>query len=111
MEIAVADFASHARPLPSLVARYALETVALQGLAHRLMLKVIILAAPLPADVALEHLPSVMPHIPLAFAAFDRESTSIRRVAERTCASVLFGALFRMAHKSFAEIADGAHEL
>ena len=57
------------------------------------MLKVIILAAPLAADVALEHLPSVMPDVALAFAAFDCEGTAIGRFAEWTCAGVLFGAL------------------
>lgn len=111
MEIAVTDFAAHTRPLTALVARYALETVAFEGLAHRLMLKVIILAAPLAADVALEHLPSVMPDVALAFAAFDCEGTAIGRFAEWTCAGVLFGAFFRMTNKGFAEIADGADKL
>ena len=111
MEIAVTDFAAHTRPLTALIARYALETVAFEGLAHRLMLKVIILAAPLAADIALEHLPSVMPDVTLALAAFDCEGTAIGRLAEWACASVLFGAFFRMSNKGFAEVADGPDKL
>lgn len=111
MKIAVADFASHTRPLTAFVARYTFETVAFQGLTHGLMLKVIILAAPLAADVALEHLPSMMPDVTLAFTAFDCEGAAIGRLAEWACASVLFGTLFRMTNKGFAKIADGADKL
>lgn len=89
MRVAVTNLASHAGPLPSLVTRNALVALPLQGLAHGLVLELVVLTVPLPADVALVHATSMTPHIALTLRALDAQRTGIRTLAERTRACVL----------------------
>lgn len=93
MRVAVTNLASHAGPLSSLVTRNALVALPLQCLAHGLVLELVVLAVPLPADVALVHAPSMTPHIALALGALDAQRTGIRTLAERARARVLLDTL------------------
>lgn len=111
MRIAVADLAAHARPLPALVARDALEALALQRLAHGLVLELVILAVPLAANVALVHSPSMTPHITMALRTLDAQGPRIRTLSEGTCAGVLLDTLLGMTYKRLAEIANRPYEL
>ena len=111
VRVAVAHLAAHTRPLTALVAGNTLEALALQCLAHGLMLELIVLAVPLPADVALVHFPSVAPHVTVTLRTPNTQCTRLWSIAERTGAGVLLNAFTRVADERFAEIANRTDKL
>ena len=97
--------------MTALVARDALEALALQRLAHGLVFKLVVLTVPLTANIALVHSPSMIPHIALALRALDTQRSGIWTLSEGACTGVLLDALLGMTHKGFAEITNRSHKL
>ena len=105
MQVAITHLTSHTRPLTSLVTWDTLETVTFKSLTHSLMFELVVLTAPLSADVTLVHFPSMMPNITLTLATLDRKGVATRRFTERTGTRMFFCTFSGMTHEGLTEIA------